>query len=95
MSNGKGDTRRPRAITRAEEAQRWDATFVAKVPARIVEQPEMVDAVGPCPCCGDTLRYDQGSGYYPCRTCALWWTAWGMKNGDKCYSHSTDQKRDT
>lgn len=27
MSNGKGDTRRPRAITRAEEAQRWDATF--------------------------------------------------------------------
>lgn len=27
MSNGKGDTRRPRAITSAEEAQRWDATF--------------------------------------------------------------------
>ena len=27
MSNGKGHTRRPRAITRAEEADRWDATF--------------------------------------------------------------------
>ena len=27
MSNGKGHTRRPRAITRAEDADRWDATF--------------------------------------------------------------------
>lgn len=27
MSNGKGSRRRPRAITCAEEADRWDATF--------------------------------------------------------------------
>lgn len=27
MSNGKGSRRRPRAITRAEEADRWQRTF--------------------------------------------------------------------
>lgn len=63
MSNGKGDTRRPRAITSAEEAQRWDATF-GRNTASFVE--------GRCIRCGWTsfagYLPDDGSNYdHECR----------------------------